>query len=147
MLHGSQEYVLCFKTIAQLKNNILYLRLLTKLPKMAKITTFLFLCLPNLLFRCGDIEANRGPKDSSLSFCHWNLHGLIVHDSIKISLLKEHITQHNHDIICLSETFLNSSIQTNNDRISINGYNVIRVDHPSDSKKVEVVFIIKNIFL
>ena len=32
------------------------------------------------------------------------------------------------------ETFLNSSIETNDDRISIDGYNLIRADHPSDSK-------------
>ena len=36
-------------------------------------------------------------------------------------------------MICLSETFLNSSIETNDDRISIDGYNLIRADHPSDS--------------
>ena len=33
------------------------------------------------------------------------------------------------------ETFLNSSIETNDDRISIDGYNLIRADHPSDSKR------------
>ena len=43
--------------------------------------------------------------------------------------------QNNYDIICLSETFLNSSVQTNNDRISIDGYNLIRADPPSDSKR------------
>ena len=32
-------------------------------------------------------------------------------------------------------TFLNSFIQTNDDRILINGYNLIRADHPSDSKR------------
>ena len=38
-------------------------------------------------------------------------------------------------MICLSETFPNSSIQTNDDRISIDGYNLIRPDHPCDSKR------------
>ena len=42
--------------------------------------------------------------------------------------------QHNYDIICLSETFLNSSIETNDDRIMIDRYNLIRADHPIDSK-------------
>ena len=65
----------------------------------------------------------------------WNLSGLTAHDSIKISLLQAYIIQNNYDIICLSETFLNSSIQTNDDRISIDGYNLIRADHPSDSKR------------
>ena len=35
---------------------------------------------------------------------------------------------------CISETFPNSSVQTN-DRISIDGYNFIRADHPSDLKE------------
>ena len=46
----------------------------------------LFICIVNLLCRCGDIEANPGPKYSS--FCHWNLNSLTAHDSIKISLLQ-----------------------------------------------------------
>ena len=75
------------------KNATTHLKLLTKLPKMTKIAIFLFLCLPNLLFRCGDIEVNRGPKYSFLTFCHWNLNGLTAHDSIKISLLQAYVTQ------------------------------------------------------
>ena len=108
-----------------LKNTTTYLCLLTKLPKMTKIAIFLLFCLRNLLFRCGDVEANPCPKYSSLTFCHWNLNGLTAHNSIKILLLQAYITQHNYDIICLSETFLNSSIKTNDDRISIDGYNSI----------------------
>ena len=46
-----------------------------------------------------------------------------------------YIIQNNYDIICLSETFLNSSIETNDDRISIDGHNLIRADHPSNSKR------------
>ena len=109
--------------------------MLTKLPKMTKIAIFLLFCLRNLLFRCGDIEANPGPKYSSLTFCHWNLNGLTAHDSIKISLLQAYITQHNYDIICLWETFLNSSIEPNNDRILVDRYNLITADHPSNSKR------------
>ena len=116
--------------------------LTAKLPNM-----FLFICIVNLLCRCGDIETNPGPKFLSTTFCHWNLNELTAHDSIKISLLQAYILQHKYDITCLSETFLNSPIENNDDRISIDGYNLIRLDHPSDSKKVESVFIIKGIFL
>ena len=115
-----------------------------KLPKIGEITIFLFLCLPNLLAQCGDIEANPGPKYSSLTFCHWNLNGLTAHDFIKIWLLQACITQHNYDIICLFETFLNSSIQTNNNRISIDGYNLMGADHPSDSEKYRVCIYYKE---
>ena len=100
-----------------------------------KTIIFLSLSVSNSLMQCGDTEANPGPKYSSLTFCHWNLNGLTAHDNIKISLLQAYVTQYNCDIICLSETFLNSSIQNDDDRIKIDGYNLIRSDHPSDSKK------------
>ena len=117
--------VCSFFSCIAIKKSTSYLRLLKKLPKMVKVIILLSLCLPNLLLCCGDIEKNPGPKYSSLKFCHWNLNGLTAHDSIKISLLQAYIIQNNYDIICLSETFLNSSIQTNDDRISIDGYNLI----------------------
>ena len=92
--------------------------------------------IQNLLSCCGDIEENPGPKYSSLTFCHWNLNGLTAHDSTKISLLQQaYITQHNDDIICLTETFLNSSILSDDNRIKIDVYYLIRSDHPSVSKK------------
>ena len=102
---------------------------ITKLLKMVKTTIFLSLCISNLLMQCGDIEVNPGPKYSSLTFCHWNLNGLTAHDNIKISLLQAYVTQYNCDIICISETFLNSSIQNDDDRIKIDGYNLIRSYH------------------
>ena len=103
--------------------------------KIADITVFLLFFIQNLLSYCGDIEENPGPKYSSLTFCHWNLNGLTAHDSTKISLLQAYITQRNYDIICLTETFLNSSILSGDNRIKIDGYSLIRSDHPSDSKK------------
>ena len=90
---------------------------------MVKTTIFLSLCISNLLMQCGDIEVNPGPKYSSLTFCHWNLSGLTAHDNIKISLFQAYVTQYNYDIICLSEPFLNSSIQSSDDKIKIDGYN------------------------
>ena len=45
------------------------------------------------------------------------------------------IWQRNFDIICLSEAFLNSSLDSEDDRLKIEGYNLIRSDHPSGSKK------------
>ena len=60
-----------------------YLRVLTELSKIAEFTLFLGLCIPSLLFPCGDIEKNPGPKYSSLIFCHWSLNRLATHDSIK----------------------------------------------------------------
>ena len=79
-----------------------------------------------------------------MTFCHWNLNGLTAHDNIKISLLQTYVAQHNCDIICLSETFLNCSIQNDDDRIKIDGCNLRRPDRPSDSKKGEICIYFKE---
>ena len=85
--------------------------------KIADLTVFSLFFIQNLLSCCGHIEENPGPKYSSLTFCHWNLNGLTTHDSTKISLPQVYITQHNYDIICLTETFLNSFIQSDDRRV------------------------------
>ena len=115
--------------------------------KIADITVFLLFFIQNLLSCFGDIEENPGPKYSSLVFCHWNLNELTAHDSIKTSLLQAYITQHNHDIICLTETFLNSSIPSDDNRIAIDAYNLIDQTTQVIRKKAEFVSTIKNIFL
>ena len=40
-----------------------------------------------------------------------------------------------YDFICISETYLDSSVQTDDRDISINGYNIIRSDHPSNNRR------------
>ena len=37
-------------------------------------------------------------------------------------------------MICFSETFLDSSIPTNDERLNMKGYELIRADNPNDSK-------------
>ena len=46
----------------------------------------------------------------------------------------------------MPETFLDSSILSDDNRITIEGYNPIRSDDPSGSKTGGIVSIIKNIF-
>ena len=50
-------------------------------------------------------------------------------------MIQAYITDQNLNIFCLSEAFLNSSIQSYDHKLKIDGYNLIRSDHPSDSKK------------
>ena len=89
-----------------------------------------------LLIRSGDIETNPGPKKQScLKFFHWNLNGLAAHDFIKLPLIEAYIATNNFDIVCLSETFLDSSIPNDDHRINIAGYSLLRADHPSNTKK------------
>ena len=79
-----------------------------------------------------------------LQDCHWNLNGIIAHDYIKITLIKAYITNQNFGIVCLSETFLNSSIKSDDHKLKIDGYNLIRSDHPSGLKKGEVCICYKE---
>ena len=97
-----------------------------------------------LLLESGDIEANPGPRKSFIKFCHWNLNGLAAHDFVKMPLLEAFIKTHNFDIICLSETFLDSSIDINDTRININGYSLLRADHPSNTKRGGVCMYYRN---
>ena len=69
-----------------------------------------------LLNCCGDIEINPGPKQSSMTSSHLNFNGIAAHSFIKISLLQGYITDRNFNIICLPETFLNSSLNREDDR-------------------------------
>ena len=98
-----------------------------------------------LLLRSGDVETNLGPKKSSvIKFCHWNLNGLAANDFLKASLIEAFITTHNFDIICLSETFLDSTVSQHDENIMINGYSLLRADHPSNSKRGGVCLYFKE---
>ena len=57
------------------------------------------------------------------------------HDFIKILLLQGYITDRNFDIICLSEAFLNSCLDRDDDRLKLEGYSLIRSDDPSGLTK------------
>ena len=65
----------------------------------------------------------------------------------EISLLQGYIIECNFEVICLSclsEIFLNSSLDSEDDRLKIEGYNLIRSDHPSGSKKGDVCIYYKE---
>ena len=86
----------------------------------------------------GDVEENPGPKSSSsLSFSigHWNLNSISVHKYIKLSLLRTHASTHKFDVICISETYLNSDPSAVDENLEIVGYTLIRADHPSNNKQ------------
>ena len=91
-----------------------------------------------LILLGGDVELNPGSKQSSInafSICHWNLNSLSAHNYAKIFLLKAHIAIHRLDIICISETYLDSSTSLDDNNLEIFGYNLIRSDHPSNNKR------------
>ena len=98
-----------------------------------------------MLYCYGNIGINLVPKQSSLIF--WNLNGIAAHDFTKTSLLQGYITERNFHIICLSEAFLNSSLDSEDDRLKIEGYDLISTDHTNGSKKEAFAVTIRNIFL
>ena len=58
-----------------------------------------------------------------------------AHNYSKISLLTAYISIHDFDIICISETYLTSTIDINDENLKIPGYNMYHADHPSDVKR------------
>ena len=100
-----------------------------------------------LIILSGDVEVNPGPKNSvseCLSICHWNLNSILAHDHFKLFLLKAYISVHKFDIICLSETYLDSTVPLDDVNLVISGYNLIRSDHPSNTKRGGVCLYYKN---
>ena len=63
----------------------------------------------HLLLLEGMLKLIQAQKDH-LTFCHWNLNGLVAYDFIKVPLVEAFIATSNFGIICLSETFLDSTI-------------------------------------
>ena len=101
-----------------------------------------------LLDLSGDTQLNPGPKpDSSQSFsiCHWNLNSMSAHNYSKMSLLTVYIPIHDFDIICLSETYLTSTTDINDENLKIPGYIMYCVDHPSDVKRGGVCIYYKTL--
>ena len=81
----------------------------------------------------GDIEIDPGPKkklSKCFSCCHWNVNSILAHN--KLSLLVAYNSALNNDLICLTETYLDSAIDPNN--LLINNYKLLRTDHPDNIK-------------
>ena len=94
-----------------------------------------------------DIELNPGSKTNSCKsfwICHWNLNSITSHNFIKVSLLTAYNSIYKFDIICSSETYLNSETFSNNENLNIPGYNLIRVDHLSNDKRGGVFIYFKE---
>ena len=99
------------------------------------------------MHRSGDIEKYRFPlKDFSQTFSigHWNLNSLAAHNLRKVALLKAYLSVQRFDIFCISETYLNSSITEDDDNLQTPGYDLIRPDHPSNSKRGGIAIRYKN---
>ena len=87
-----------------------------------------------MLLKHGDTEINLGPKkklSKCFSYCHWNVNSILAHS--KLSLLTAYNSALNYDLICLTERYLDSTVDPNN--LLISGYNLLRADHPDKVKR------------
>ena len=100
---------------------------------------FRFAFIMLILLRCGDIESNPGPRGSyscyNFSICRWNLNSMTAHHFEKINLLEAYNTISKSDVICLSKSYLDSSIASDKDNLNIKGYYLYRADHPNNVKR------------
>ena len=100
-----------------------------------------------LIILSGDVKVNLGPKYSvseCLPICQWNLNNISDHGYFKLFLLRAYISVHKFDIICLSKTYLDSTVPLDDVNLVISGYNLIRSDHPSITKRGGVCLQYKN---
>ena len=70
----------------------------------------------------GDIEENPGSKrnsNQSFSICHWNLNSITAHNYLKVSLLRAYTSFHNFDVVCISETYLDSTTALDDENLHI----------------------------
>ena len=85
----------------------------------------------------GEVEVNAGPKKKNKdchSICHWNLIRISGYGYSKLFLLNSYNLLHKFDIICFSETYLDSNTLLDDDNLKISGYTLVRSDHPSNTK-------------
>ena len=59
------------------------------------------------------------------------------HNFIKVSLLQTLAVTNDYDIICLTETFLDSLVENDDDWISIPGYYLLSADHKKKKRERE----------
>ena len=100
-----------------------------------------------ILLTHGDIEVNPGPKkncSTSPSFCHWNLKSLTAHNYVKLSSLQACNSFYKHDVICLSETYHDNSVLSDESDLSFPGYKLVRTDYPGNAKTVGICIYFKE---
>ena len=88
---------------------------------------FFVFILPS--FVCGGFELNPGPKNRNscynFSICHWDLNSITALNFVKVNLLQACNSIHDFDMICLSESYLHSTVPSDNDNLYIRDYKLV----------------------
>ena len=80
-----------------------------------------------LVLKAGDIELNPWPNKKShsyFSYCHWNVNSLPTDNYCKVAALTASNSVYKYDFLCVSETFINSSFESNDKDLMIEDYNL-----------------------
>ena len=94
-----------------------------------------------------NIELNPGKKqkqDQSLLICHLNLNSIPAHNSQKLELFQGYISSNKVGILCLFETFLNLDIPCDDKNFQLRGFDLIKADHRSNTKRGGVCIYYRN---
>ena len=67
-----------------------------------------------------------------------------AHNFQKLALLQGYISSNKADILCLSETFLNSDISWDDNNFQLPGFDLIRAEHLSNTKRGGVCIYYRN---
>ena len=94
----------------------------------------------------GSIEETPGPQTKScdsLSISHGNVSNISDHNFINLSFFRAYISVNKFDIICPSETYLNSSISSSDGNLEVPGYTLLRSNNQVALK--ETVFLLTTL--
>ena len=109
---------------------------------------FVFMLLISFVY--GNVELNPSPKNRNscynFSICHWNLNSITAHNFAKVNLLQAYNAIHDFDMICLSESYLDSFVSSDNENLYMRDYNLVRAEHPGNIKTGVCVYF-KNLCL
>ena len=76
-----------------------------------------------VLLMDGDIESNPGPKTKTknpkfFSCCRWNVDRVLAHN--KLSMLEAYNIAHKYNLICISESYLDSTVPLDDNSVYLN---------------------------
>ena len=126
--------------IERFHSHLVILKTKKKLSDPVIIFTCIFIFFYNvvlsiLILKAGGIELNPGPPKNSHSYfscCHWNANSLATDNYSKFVALKVYIT--NMILYVLVKLFLILQLSQVTKTL-LEGYNLIRSDHPSNTKR------------
>ena len=78
------------------------------------------------------------------SICHWDLYSISTNNYHKIFLLSAYISLHQFDVVCISEIYLDSTTALDDNNLEIAGYNLLRANYTSKSKRGSVYIYCKS---